>query len=292
MNQNEPKCGIVILNYNSHDLTIALANKVAKFESISNICVVDNCSKDNFDGEFSHPKIHYIKNDRNSGYSAGNNVGLKYLIDEKKCDFVWIANPDVLFEDSTIRKMYECFQANPELALLSTKRFGPNKTLIHQYFDFPTFKTSVQNCFFLTRRKFEHNRHIEQNSVIDKAEGVHYVDAVPGAFFGIRSDFLIKNNFIFEGIFLYGEEIILGRQAHNMGYKVGVINTDEYVHDHHQKRFSNRKMFWLDRKSLKIYFKMFEKFNYFQWMILNTAFVLGTIEYNCAYVLYNLLKRK
>ena len=39
------------------------------------------------------------------------------------------------------------------------------------------------------------------------AEGPAYVDAVPGAFFGIKSEFLLKNGFIYEGIFLYGEEI-------------------------------------------------------------------------------------
>lgn len=292
MEDANAKCGIVILNYNSHDLTINLANSLAKFDSVSNICVVDNCSKDDFDGEFLNPKIHYIKNSRNTGYSAGNNVGLRYLINVQKCDFVWIANPDVFFENSTIQKMRDCFLKNPNLALLSTKRFGPNKSLIHQYFDFPTFKTSIRNSFFLLRRKFEKRRHIEQNEIIDKAKGLYYVDAVPGAFFGIRSEFLIKNNFIFEGIFLYGEEIILGRQAHDMGYKVGVINSDVYVHNHHQKRFSNRKMFWLDRKSLKVYFKMFENFNFLQWSVLNIAFILGTIEYNCAYILYRLLKRK
>lgn len=285
------KIGIVILNYNSHDLTIALANKVASFTSVGNVCVVDNCSNDDFDGDFSHSKIHYIKNKKNTGYSAGNNVGLRYLIEECGCGYVFIANPDVIFDSHTIKIMHEAFLKDKKLALLSTKRYGPGNAILHQYFDFPNLSTSIKNCFFLTRRTFEKKRHIIQNKRVDEATDVLYVDAVPGAFFGINSEFLLKNNYLYEGIFLYGEEIILGRQAHNLGYRVGVINTCTYIHDHKQKRFSNKKMFYLDRISLKKYYHLFDNYNYFQWLMLNIAIKLGTFEYNCMYYLYHLIKK-
>ena len=287
----EKRCGIVILNYNSHDLTIKLANKAAGFTSVHKVCVIDNCSNDNFNDEFTHSKIHYIKNKKNTGYSAGNNVGLRYLVEECGCDYVFIANPDVLFENQTIEAMVDAFQKDKKLALIATKRFGPEHAILHQYFDFPSLTTSVKNCFFLTRRAFEKKRHKEQNERIDKANGIVYVDAVPGAFFGIKSEFLKRNNYLYEGIFLYGEEIILGRQAHNLGYRAGIINTSIYVHDHKQKRFSNRKMFYLDRLSLKKYYRLFDNYNSFQWFVLNLAIALGTFEYNCMYYLYHFIKK-
>lgn len=284
-------CGVVILNYNSHDLTKRLAERVAQMTAVDAVCVVDNHSNDDFDGDFSHPKIHYIKNTKNAGYSAGNNVGLHYLIDEKGCDYVFIANPDVIFQNETIEEMLTAMRNNPKLALVSTKRYGHDRALIHQFFDFPPFWTSVKNCFFLLRRRFEKKRHIIQNHIIDEAKLIHYVDAVPGAFFGIRRKFLRENNYIYEGIFLYGEEIILGRQAKNLGYQAGVINTSEYIHDHVQTRFSNRKMFWYDRKSLKQYYRLFGDLNVLQQMILNIAIIIGTIEYNFAYYTYHLLNK-
>lgn len=286
------RCGIVILNYNSHDLTVALAKKAALFESVSDICVVDNNSNDDFDDDFTEEKIHYIKNPENTGYSAGNNVGLRYLVNEKHCGYVFVANPDVFFEDSTIRAMRDKMEEIPDLALISTKRYGHDGATIHQWFDFPPLKASIKNCFFMPRRKFEARRHFLQNMELDLADDIIFVDAVPGAFFGIKSEFLVKNNFIYEGIFLYGEEIIIGRQAHELGYRAGVINTEKYVHDHVQKRFSNRKMFWYDRHSLKVYYKMFEQFSPMQWFKLNTAIALGTAEYNCAFFLYNKLIRR
>lgn len=286
----ESKCGVVILNYNSHDLTVALANKVATFQSVDEICVVDNCSKDNFDNDFNNKKISYIKNDVNSGYSAGNNVGLRYLIEKKHCKYVYIANPDTIFGDSAISKIEETFEEYPDIAIVSTKRFGHNNTAIHQYFEFPKIGNSIRSCFFITRRKIERTKLYEQNKKVDESNGIIFVDAVPGAFFGIRSEFLIKNNYLFEGIFLYGEEIILGHQALNLGYKSAIINTSSYVHDHKQLRFNNRKMFWRDRMSLKIYYQMFEHLTIWQWFLLNTAIILGTFEYNCEYILYNLFK--
>ena len=286
----ESKCGVVILNYNSHDLTVALANKIATFRSVDEICVVDNCSKDNFDNDFNNEKIFYIKNNVNSGYSAGNNIGLRYLIEKKHCKYVYIANPDTIFEDSAISKIEETFEEYPDIAIVSTKRFGHNNTAIHQYFEFPKLENSIKSCFFVTRRKIERARLYEQNRKVDESNGIIFVDAVPGAFFGIRSEFLIKNNYLFEGIFLYGEEIILGHQALNLGYKSAIINTSSYVHDHKQLRFNNRKMFWRDRMSLKIYYQMFEHLTIWQWFLLNTAIILGTFEYNCEYILYNLFK--
>lgn len=156
---DENRCGVVILNYNSHDLTVALAKKIAKFKSVSDVCVVDNCSGDDFDNDFFEENIHYIKNSKNTGYSAGNNVGLRYLLDEKKCGYVFIANPDVIFENSTIEAMHSTMLEHPDIALISTKRYGHDGATIHQYFDFPTLMNSVKNCFFLPRRKFEKRRH-------------------------------------------------------------------------------------------------------------------------------------
>lgn len=285
------KIGIVVLNYNSYNLTVTLANKLSSFNSVDAICVVDNCSKDNFEGVFTHDKIHYIKNHVNSGYSAGNNVGLRYLIEEKNCDYVFIANPDTIFEENVIEDIRDTFNKNPDIALISTKRFGHEGATIHQYFDFPDWKASVRSCFFLTRRKFEKSRHIDQNKKIDEANGIVYVDAVPGAFFGLRSEFLVRNNYLYEGIFLFGEEIIVGHQAHDLGYKAAIINTCTYIHDHKQQRFNNRKMFWRDRKSLKVYYRMFCNLTKIEWLMLNIAIILGTCEYNCEYFLFNALKK-
>lgn len=291
MNKESIKCGIVVLNYNSYELTVNLVNKISNFSAIDEICVVDNNSNDNFENIFSSKKVHYIKNKVNSGYSAGNNIGLRYLVEEKNCNILFIANPDTIFGNETIEVMISNMQENSDIALISCKRFGHNNQIIHQYFDFPTLKTSIKNCFFIPRRKFESNRHIIQNKNVDNADKLFYVDAVPGSLFGIKKEFLLKIGYIYEGIFLYGEELVLGRQAHELGYKCAITNLTTYFHNHEQKRFDNIKALKNDKKSLKIYFNMFEKISWYKKLALDIAIFLGSLEYSIAYYIYHFTKK-
>ena len=129
------KTGMVILNYNSHDLTVKLANRLANFDSVDHICVVDNCSNDAFSNEFLIEKIKFIRNKKNTGYNAGNNVGLKYLIEKCGCDYVFISNPDVDFSNNTVLEMCNAFERDKKLAIVSSKRYGVAGEMIHQYFN-------------------------------------------------------------------------------------------------------------------------------------------------------------
>jgi len=55
----------------------------------------------------SDRKLVIIKNNENLGYSAGNNVGIRYAI-KKMAEAVLIINPDVRIEDSTtLQKMVD-----------------------------------------------------------------------------------------------------------------------------------------------------------------------------------------
>lgn len=283
--------GIVILNYKTKELTISLVNTIKSFDLINYICVVDNNSGDNFDGVFTekeYDKVKFIESDVNVGYSAGNNIGLKYLINDCKCDTIFIANPDVTFNNDAIFNINRVMNEDPKLAIVSTKRYGSNNELIHQYFNFPKFSNSLRKCFFWGRKRYDQENNIEQNYEIDNSNGIKYVDAVPGAFFAIKKEFLLKNNYLYEGVFLYGEEIILGMQAKLLGYNAAIINSNKYYHNHIRERFSNRKMFWYDRKSLIHYYQMFNILSFFKLRILFLTAILGTIEYNLAFIIYKM----
>ena len=274
--------GIVILNYNSHDLTVALANKVAEMDAVDEVCVVDNCSRDDFDGDFHHPKIHYIKNTRNAGYSAGNNVGLRYLVEERRCEYVFIANPDVVFGNETIEEMCKALDDDPQLALVSTKHLGHKGSMVFQYYDFHNYWRSVANCFFIFRKKYEERKCNYQNKIINDSKKPIYVDAVPGCFFGMKAEFLRKNDYLYEGIFMYGEEYVIGKQAQLAGYGAAILPTVTFVHDHEHKPLQNPMMFKNDRASLRQYFHLFGNLSAFQKFVLDMAVKTGTFEYGMA----------
>lgn len=288
MNQ---KIGVVILNYKSKILTLDLANKISSYSFISDIVIVDNCSGDVFNKEdLQSNKIHVINNDRNTGYAGGNNVGLKYLIDYCHCDYVVIANPDVYFTNDTIQSISEAFENDEKLAICSTLRYGENGAIIHQYFDFPTFKSSIVNCFFVGRRREKHKSLNQTNRIRYMTKNMLYVDAVPGAFFGLRSSFVREIGYLYEGTFLYYEEFFIGQSARRLGYKAAIINTSMYYHNHSMSKLSkqNRKMFSRDRKSMLIYFKHFGILSTVEILLLKICVYFGSVEYYLVSSLYGL----
>lgn len=285
------KLGIVVLNYNSYKLTVDLIQKLSGWESVYKICLVDNNSNDKFDNVAFSDKVKFIRNKQNTGYAAGNNVGLRYLVEECGCDYVFISNPDVMFEENVLVDMCRTLDINEKIALISTKRYGPNKSIMHQYHYFPSFKTAFIKNFLILGKLDRQETYDKQNKRVDSADGYLVVDAVPGAFFGIRSSFLKEINYLYEGTFLYREEIILGRQAKELGYEAVVINTSTHIHDHHIAHFSNKKMYALDRKSLMIYYKKFNLLNPIQTVLLKCAITFGCFEYNLACEIYKLIKK-
>lgn len=99
--------GCVVLNYNDADTTLDLLKRIEPMEIIDQIVLVDNKSTDNSlerlkDQESN--KVHVVCAKKNGGYGSGNNVGIEYLRKNYSCDYIIIANPDVIFDESVIKK--------------------------------------------------------------------------------------------------------------------------------------------------------------------------------------------
>ena len=75
------KVSIIIINYNTFQLTCNCIESVAKFTSVPHeVILVDNasaeCNPDLFKEKF--PFIKLEKNPLNNGFAAGNNLGINY----------------------------------------------------------------------------------------------------------------------------------------------------------------------------------------------------------------------
>ncbi|MBI4053293.1 MAG: glycosyltransferase family 2 protein [Candidatus Diapherotrites archaeon] len=98
----------VILLYNSRNHVM---NCIESFRNLDyknfQIIVVDNYS---VDGSLDvvrqkYPSIRTIKNEKNLGYAAGNNIGIMEALKDKKTKYVYITNPDILQERGTLGKL-------------------------------------------------------------------------------------------------------------------------------------------------------------------------------------------
>ena len=277
---NKLKTGFVVLNYNDYKTTIKLIENIKNYNSIDVIVIVDNCSTDESYkkiSEYTNNKIVLIKSDKNGGYAYGNNFGIHYLIENYKCDIIFIANPDVEFEENLVVEIKRQFEKNSEYSVLSGVMFDINGQVVKApYWNIPSYTYDLLDYFFIGRRINK------KEFKIDYKQKIMEVEVVPGSFLAIRSNVLKDIGYYDENTFLYCEESILATKLKNKGYKSGIITGISYKHMHSVsinktfKKVDTVKIFY----DSKLYYnKKYNKIGRFKECILEIAMRISLLEY-------------
>lgn len=125
------KISVIILNFNGgEDLLKTLESVIeSDFENLE-IVLVDNNSTDNSLilakqwvmthclNEENFPQIHFIENEKNLGFGAGNSVGIKWAF-ENGADFVFLLNNDALVQKNTILNLWKAIENEKNVGLVS-----------------------------------------------------------------------------------------------------------------------------------------------------------------------------
>ena len=72
-------------------------NKPVMTERLSN--------SDKYPARTHSSKVTIIETGGNLGFAGGNNVGIRYAMQQNDCDFVWLLNNDTVIETDTLREM-------------------------------------------------------------------------------------------------------------------------------------------------------------------------------------------
>ena len=288
------KAGIVILNYNDADTVFDLMNKISEYKAISHIVIVDNCSKD--DSYIRLKKLEsdrctVIESDKNGGYSYGNNIGLKYLIDKCKCDYLFIANPDVSFEEKVIETIVQAFIENEEYGVFSgVMKNSEGQVFRNAFIPMPTYFDDILNCGIITRL-INKRRH---KAKIDYRKRIMDVDIVPGSFFAIKRSVLQEIDFLDEGTFLFCEERFLRARLVSKGYKSGIITGIDYLHLHSvsiKKSVKEIQTLKYLQKAQLHYHKNYTKINKYKMFFLKAMFRYARIETYILHPLKGLIRK-
>lgn len=225
---------MIILNYNSAEDTVICVNQLIGFGADFHIIVVDNCSSDRsisilHDHFDSTKNVTILRAEKNGGYSAGNNLGIKYAIKTFKSNFIGIVNPDVIIPDlKVIYRMITVLKHSTNIAVVGASAidadgiYNPNNS----GWNIPSGTQLVMNHFLLNKRKLTS---VCWNII---GEYVAKVDCVAGCFFIAKADALNQVGFLDEKVFLYNEENILGIKLKKAGYTEGIVLDQFYYHNH------------------------------------------------------------
>lgn len=266
MNKKEPRVLIVILNYGTFDLSLKLIKQLHSQLDYENyeIMVVDNCSPNESAKVLAEKssELDYIfyKNEKNSGYAAGNNIGIRYGI---RCGFkyTWILNNDVeLREKNVLSEMVAVAEANESIACVGPKIFSRNGVPCAPYCRRPTFWSMT--CGIIGEKKY-------RQRFINKSGKVY---RVYGCCMLLKNKAMQEIDCMDERTFLYGEEDILAERLLRRDYGAYYVAEVSVTHKESttiKKSAKNRKKFQIieARKSRELYLKEYRHYHLFsRWI--------------------------
>lgn len=223
------KIGVVILNYKDAETTEKLCRLIKDYPAIDRIVVVDNQSPDDSYEQLlqlKSGKIDVIRSDKNGGYSYGNNLGAFYLMDQYQADLIYIANPDVEFEEQFIEKTAEVMisgraQAVSGVMVMPDGSFGVDGTRINSYMD------DLMDCTVLLKRLIR-----KKVKPVTCGKGLVDTEFLYGSLFGIEGKVFRRIGGFDANVFLYCEERILGKRLAEHGSRLAIDTSVSYVHRH------------------------------------------------------------
>lgn len=251
--------GIVILNYNSWDDVELCIHSIDKSEKSLDyqIYVVDNNSPkrptEGYLQNLRDNKINFIQNSINSGYSSGNNIGIKEAL-RAGCDAILISNSDVRYENESITKLYLYLKGHPEVGIVGPKIIREDGSLQKECM---MTKTGPKEKYLLRTRlnvlcpKFN-RKYWGRNHDYDVETFKVY--AVLGCSFMISRACALQVTPLDEVPFLYEEELILGIRMEQNGWDTVYLPDSKIMHLHGKSTGSVKPFAYTCNVSSEIYY--------------------------------------
>lgn len=272
------KNGIVILNYNDSDNTKLILEEIKDFKILDAIIVVDNHSTDQSVEvlkKFENKKIKIVEANENKGYAAGNNVGIKYLIDHFEVDNIIISNPDIIVTEKEIEKLIKDLE-DKRISVIAPQIKEPLG--ISRGWKLPTFLSElVSNIPFFRRFEFSLLKYPKE----EYKKKLTQVDVVKGCFFIIKKEVLEDIGLFDENTFLYYEEIIMAKKLQEKGYTTYVDNEVKVIHalsqcvDKNVKRIEKFKILKTSQYYYEKYINQMDVFKIMILRIFSSIYLLG-----------------
>lgn len=213
------KVGIVILNWNGFEDTVeCLASIVAIDYPNFEIIVVDNGSSDGSGEAISrrYPHVKIIKNEKNLGYTGGNNVGIINAL-KSGSEYVWLLNNDTTVETDTLSKLVKNFEDNPQNGILSP--------IIYEYVN----PQEVQYCGCYADLKSFQFRSISNLKKI-RLIGLDKLTYIWGTALLVRKEVFERVGLLNEKYFAYFEDYEFSNRASKAGFKCRIETSAKIYH--------------------------------------------------------------
>ena len=194
MNNLDQLTSIIVTYRTNHDILLDCLNSIHKDVKI---LIVENSNDAGFQQKFESKfkNVSVILSGKNLGYGGGNNLGIK----NSKTNFVFISNPDVIYEKNFFLEI---------------------DSYIENKIDFTIMGVSYRDDEYLPYGSFNNKKNKALKELSYNENGLKEVDWITGCSVLINKNKFNLSYFFDDNIFLYFEEIDICRRVKMSGGKV------------------------------------------------------------------------
>lgn len=290
--------GLVVLNYNDWQRTVSLVKLVISFGRFSRIVIVNNkgdssdvAGLSNFAETERFPGLQILFLETNYGYCSGSNAGLRFLLQERKCQHIYLVNSDIFFEEKSILECDAFLRDHPDFGAVAPLMKTLNGNVDNNWGLFPTYSDGVHSLFFFGEKRFSKKQYQDSARLIQLP--FFEVPWIRSSFIAFDVEALGKTSLFDERFFLYCGEYTLFSSLHEQGYRSAIISSSSYVHDHHEnhrlKSLHNRKKSSI--RSMYDYLRFYLNIKWPKKIWFRIASFFALLEYDCLYLRLNFKKK-
>lgn len=217
--------GLVTINYNSEKETHACLASL-KLMNIPEgfklrIVVVDNASKTPFvlTAQEKKDEVELIRCEENLGFTGGNNIGMRYLLDHGD-EYIMLLNNDTIVSQSLLSQLLKHLIEHPEAGVVVPKIYFAKG---HEYHKDRYEKKDLGKVFWYAGGNVDLANVFTRHRGVDEVDHGQYdipepVGFATGCCLLTRREVLEKVGLFDDNFFLYFEDGDLGERIKRAGY--------------------------------------------------------------------------
>ena len=231
--------------------------------------------------ELNFRDITLIKNDKNYGFAEGNNIGIRYGLNNLDLDYILLLNNDTVVDHNFLGELIKISESNPHIGFVSPKTY---------YYDF----NNKQNVINFAGGSLNMFKGQSQSIGVNEVDNGQY-DQIKTVEYGEGSCLLIKRE-VLEKIglfdtkyFAYWEEADLCTRGNKAGYMSVYVPKAKIWHKVSASTDDPTKLYYYTRNKFWFMQKYANRIEYTSFIALFFGFYFWNLT--CRYIIYGLYKR-
>jgi N-acetylglucosaminyl-diphospho-decaprenol L-rhamnosyltransferase len=281
--------GVIIVSYNTRELLRACLESLRACTLRLRVVVVDGASADGSAAlvRSAFPEVCLVEPGRNTGFAAGNNIGLERLgllhqaipsnsrmapdLRPATCDYVLFLNPDTVVHADAIETLVAFLEAHPRVGAVGPRLLNPDGSLQAAAFRFPTLMMTLLDVFppgeVLPGRLYNswwHGRYPQEH----QGDAPFPIDHPLGACILARGTVAEQVGGMDEQFFMYSEEVDWCYRVRRAGWAIWQVPKARVTHvgGAATRQFRTRMLLALYESRLRFFHKYYRP-RFIRWHV-------------------------